>query len=152
MVEIHPITPDPPQLHVSRLKLVAFVVIVVGVVVFGYVARDRTRRSDVADAQTVLGSDTRTIESYLPDTFTTSIASLSGRQSPIRPESLLMTGKELVASGAARFASAAGSQVEQVASGAARNVTDFIYKNTIERIIDTLIHSLPPERQEQYQK
>lgn len=150
MGDIHPLTPDPPKLHLSRIKLLVSAVILCGVVIFGYLAQSGILPRRSTENTLVLGEDTRTLESYLPQDVADSLASVSAHQSPVRPETLLLTGKEFVASGAARLASAAGSQVEHVASSAAHNITDFIYKNTVERIINTLIDSLPPERQQQY--
>ena len=148
MTDIHPIVPDPPKIALSPVKVVVFVIIVIGIIVFGVFTRTKTREKN--DNKLVLGEETQTLESYLPDGLKESIASASANKNAVRPEMLFQTGKELVASQAERLASQAGEQVEKVASGAAKNVTDFIYKNTIERIIDTLIFSLPQERQERY--
>lgn len=70
----------------------------------------------------------------------------------VNPEGVFLTGRELVGSAASALASEAVSQTEKAASDAASNVTNFVYKNTIERIIDTLIKSLPEERRQQYVK
>ena len=148
MTDIHPIVPDPPKIALSPVKVVVFVIIVIGIIVFGVFTRTKTRENN--NNKLVLGEETQTLESYLPDGLKESIASASANKNAVRPEMLFQTGKELVASQAERLASQAGEQVEKVASGAAKNVTDFIYKNTIERIIDTLIFSLPQERQERY--
>lgn len=148
MTDIHPIVPDPPKIALSPVKVVVFVIIVIGIIVFGVFTRTKTRETN--NNKLVLGEETQTLESYLPDGLKESIASASANKNAVRPEMLFQTGKELVASQAERLASQAGEQVEKVASGAAKNVTDFIYKNTIERIIDTLIFSLPQERQERY--
>ena len=148
MTDIHPIVPDPPKIALSPIKVVVFVIIVIGIIVFGVFTRTKTRENN--NNKLVLGEETQTLESYLPDGLKESIASASANKNAVRPEMLFQTGKELVASQAERLASQAGEQVEKVASGAAKNVTDFIYKNTIERIIDTLIFSLPQERQERY--
>lgn len=148
MTEIHPIVPDPPTIELSPLKVVVFMVIVFGILVFGFIKR--TRPSTLTSESLVLGETTQTLESYLPNRLKDSVASVSAQKNLVKPEMLLQTGKDLVASEAEKLASQAGEQVEKVASGAAKNVTDFIYKNTIERIIDTLIYSLPQERQERY--
>jgi predicted PurR-regulated permease PerM len=148
MTDIHPIVPDPPKIALSPVKVVVFVIIVIGIIVFGVFTRTKTRETN--NNKLVLGEETQTLESYLPNGLKESIASASANKNAVRPEMLFQTGKELVASQAERLASQAGEQVEKVASGAAKNVTDFIYKNTIERIIDTLIFSLPQERQERY--
>lgn len=150
MTDIHPIVPDPPKIALSPVKVVVFIFIILGIVVFGIFARTKKEISDENKSKLVLGEETQTLESYLPDGLKESIASASANKNAVRPEMLFQTGKELVASQAERLASQAGEQVEKVASGAAKNVTDFIYKNTIERIIDTLIFSLPQERQERY--
>lgn len=150
MSEIHPIIPDPPSLHISRFKLAVSAVIVLGIVIFGSVSQMRRAPSTDTNGTRVLGTGTQTAESYLPDGVRDTVASLSSKQSQVRPETLFLTGKELIASGAQRLASAAGTQIERASSDAAHNVTDFIYKNTIERVIETLIHSLPPDRQRQY--
>ncbi|MBP6993651.1 hypothetical protein KBB12_00210 [Candidatus Woesebacteria bacterium] len=148
MTEIHPIVPDPPKIKLSPVKVVVFVVIILGILVFGFFKRTKTREQH--NGKLVLGENTQTIESYLPDGLKDSVASVSAQKNLVKPEMLFQTGKDLVASQAGKLASQAGEQVEKVASGAAKNVTDFVYKNTIERIIDTLIYSLPQERQERY--
>lgn len=147
MTDIHPIVPDPPKIELSPIKVVVFSVIIVGILVFGFLTRSKSNKNQT---KLVLGEETQTIESYLPDGITETIASASAKKELVKPEILFQTGKDLVASQAEKLASQAGEQVEKVASGAAKNVTDFIYKNTIERIIDTLIFSLPQERQERY--
>jgi len=147
MTDIHPIVPDPPRIELSPVKVVVFVVIIAGILLFGFLTRSRSNENQTKQ---VLGEDTQTLESYLPDGLTTTIASASATKEFVKPEVLFQTGKDLVASEAEKLASQAGEQVEKVASGAAKNVTDFIYKNTIERIIDTLIYSLPQERQNKY--
>lgn len=150
MTDIHPIVPDPPQIHLSRIKVIVFVIIVAGILLFGYLTRSGRGLVSNANSKYVLGEDTRTIETYLPDGIKSSLASASAQKSLVQPQELLQTGRDLFASQAEKLASQAGSQVEKVASGAAKNVTDFVYKNTIERIIDTLIYSLPQERQQRY--
>lgn len=150
MTDIHPLVPDPPKLGLSPVKVVVFSIIIVGILVFGFLTRSKSKSLDANSAKLVLGEDTQTLESYLPDDVASTIASASAKKDLVKPEMLFQTGKDLVASQAEKLASQAGEQVEKVASGAAKNVTDFIYKNTIERIIDTLIFSLPQERQDKY--
>ncbi len=150
MTDIHPIVPDPPQIHLSRVKVVVFVIIIAGILLFGYLTRSGIKTKSNINGEYVLGEGTRTVETYLPDGVKSTLASASAQRNLVQPQELLRTGRDLFASEAEKLASQAGSQVEKVASGAAKNVTDFIYKNTIERIIDTLIYSLPQERQEKY--
>jgi hypothetical protein len=150
MTDIHPIVPDPPKIALSPIKVVVFLTILVGILVFGFFTKSKGRGVSEAGSTLVLGEGTRTLESYLPNGLKDSISSASAKKNLVNPDLLFQTGKELVASQAEKLASQAGSQVEKVASDAAKNVTDFVYKNTIERIIDTLIQSLPQERQERY--
>lgn len=149
MTEIHPIVPDPPQIELSPIKVVVFIIILVGILVFGFFTKSKSKGAG-ARSTLILGEETRTLESYLPNGIKDSIDSASAKKNLVNPDILFQTGKELVASQAEKLASQAGSQVEKVASDAAKNVTDFVYKNTIERIIDTLIQSLPQDRQERY--
>ena len=150
MTDIHPIVPDPPQIHLSRVKVVVFAIILTGILLFGYLTRSTYQSDRDTKNNSILGEKTRTIETYLPDGVRSTLASASAQKDLVRPQQLFQTGRDLIASQAEKLASEAGSQVEKVASGAAKNVTDFIYKNTVERIIDTLIYSLPQERQEKY--
>ena len=149
MTDIHPIVPDPPKIILSPVKVIVFIIILLGIVVFGFFTKSRGRGNEVT-SKFILGEETRTLESYLPNGLKDSIGSAAVKKNIVNPEILFQTGKQLVASEAEKLASQAGSQVEKVASDAAKNVTDFVYKNTIERIIDTLIQSLPQERQERY--
>jgi cbb3-type cytochrome oxidase subunit 3 len=149
MTDIHPIVPDPPKIVLSPVKVIVFIIILLGIVVFGFFTKSRSRGNETA-SKFILGEGTQTLESYLPNGLKDSIGSAAVKKNIVNPEILFQTGKQLVASEAEKLASQAGSQVEKVASDAAKNVTDFVYKNTIERIIDTLIQSLPQERQERY--
>ncbi len=144
MADIHPIADPPARPPISPVKGVLFVVLAVSSLVVGYVSR----QNKIADSQLqVLGEETRTFESYLPDEVRDVASRAAGlQQIPADPELILDTGRELAASAAGKMS----IEAEKVASQAAQTVTDFIYKNTIERLIHNLILALPENRQKEY--
>lgn len=152
MAEIHPISPDEPSLHFSPIKVAIFTIIVLGIGVLGIVSRNRPTQLAQTTGTQVLGEGTQTLESYLPEDVKKTVSYAQSQNGKMDPETLLQTGKDMVASAAESLASQAGAQSERMASDAAKNVSDFVYKNTIERIIDSLIQSLPVDRQKQYSR
>lgn len=150
MSDIQPLNPEqlkkkPPSLF----KVGTLAILMAGIFVFGILAQQESHISSQSSLS-VLGEDTQTLESYLPDTIKQPLTLIATKEAQVETATLFDAGKEMLSSEAAKLASHAGAQVEKVASDAAQNVTDFVYKNTIERIINTLIQSLPVERQQQY--
>lgn len=151
MTDIHPLPPreERVSLNISPVKGVIFAIIVLGVFVFGFFAQYMPKPNISKDTAQVLGEDIIISESTESASLS-GILKLGGKESDIKPEALYLTGKEFLASTTSELASKAAVQTEKVASEAAKNITEFVYKNTIERIINSLIRSLPEERQKQY--
>ena len=89
----------------------------------------------------VLGEQVETVEGMLPQTLKNVAVKATNKQL------LINTGQHLAASTASRLS----QEAEKIASNTAQGVTNFIYENTIERMIKNLILTLPRERQLQYQ-
>ncbi|MEI6327453.1 MAG: hypothetical protein WCO78_05045 [Candidatus Roizmanbacteria bacterium] len=162
MSDIHPILSPPPKRRVSPIKVLLFVVLVISSVAVGYASR-RTNSTDpnnqlltselnsrLTPAQSklqVLSEETRTLQSYLPDRVR-DVASRAAdlQQIPVNPEMIVNMGREVAASAAGTMS----FEAEKLASEAAQSMTDFIYKNTIEKVIHYLILALPESRQKDY--
>jgi hypothetical protein len=145
MSDIHPIVDTPTKPPISPVKGVLFVALVIASLAVGYVSRG----SRVSDSNIqVLGEETRTLQSYLPDGVRDVASRAAGleKQIPADPHAILDTGRELAASAAGKMS----IEAEKAASQAAQTVTDYIYKNTIERLIRNLILALPENRQKEY--
>jgi len=144
MADIHPIPKDEPK-RISPFKAIVFGIIIVGVLLFGLLQQIKYPQSNAnqVNLTQVLGENTQTLNTYIPDDI---------RQGKLNPESILATGQELASSAAGSFIQQAGQEADKVASETAKSVTDFVYKNSIERIIDSLIQSLPLDRQQRYNR
>ncbi len=150
MAKIKPVPEYTP--HIPKVKIYTLIVLVVGAVALGVIIQLRAdARRARTGADPVLGEQTQNSTKLLQDELSRAIN--QDRNPYIRgktPESVVKEGQDLVASKASEFADLANMQVENVASQAAQNVTDFIYKNSIERVIDSLILSLPEDRKSKY--
>ena len=145
MTDIHPIVDAPSKPPISPVKGVLFAALVVASLVVGYASRG-SRTTDPNSL--VLGEETRTLQSYLPHEVRDVASRAAGleKQIPADPHEILNTGRDLAASAAGKMS----IEAEKAASQAAQTVTDYIYKNTIERLINNLILALPENRQKEY--
>lgn len=152
MADIHPIpTPEPtPPIKLSPFKVGVFSLIVAGVALFGIFGRYIMAPEGIATSSQVLGEETSSLASSSEAHIADGLTLPDGTK--VNPEGVFLTGRELVGSAASALTEEAVAQTEKVASDAAHNITNFVYKNTIERMIDTLIKSLPEERRQQYVK
>jgi len=150
MAEIKPIpTKDADVPKVSKLKIAALVVVILGTVALGVTIQMRNQNKP----ENVLGEETIDFKDVAYDEFGKALGDRADLlEQSKNPEKLLAESQETIASKSAEFGNIANMEVEKIASQAAHNVTSFIYRNTIERLIDTLIYSLPEERQKNYQQ
>lgn len=146
MANIKPLPENTPQ--ISPIKLTVLVIIVIGALALGITLNTKKQNSN----PNILGEETVDVVDVARGELGQAIL---GDNATIlndanKSESLIKGSQELLASKAAELGNMANMSVEKVSSDAAHNVTDFIYRNTLERMIDTLINSLPEERQEKY--
>lgn len=138
MSDIHELPPEQVS-PLRSLKVISFLLLCTAAVAVG-VFTDRKNNS--ASSNKVLGEQVETIEGTIPQSLKNAAAKATNKQL------LLDTGQNLAASTASKLS----QEAEKIASNAAQSVTNFIYENTIERMIKNLILTLPRERQLQYQQ
>ena len=148
MAEIKPIpTKEADIPRISKLKIAALIVVILGTLALGVTIQMRNQNKQ----ENVLGEETTDIKDVVYDEFGKALGDKADLLDKGKnPEKLLEESQQIIASKSAEFGNIANMEVEKIASQAAHNVTNFIYRNTIERLIDTLIYSLPEERQKEY--
>ncbi|MEI7652809.1 MAG: hypothetical protein WCJ70_00825 [bacterium] len=137
MSDIHELPPEQVS-PLRSLKVVSFLLLCTAAVAVGLFTDHKRKETS---ANKVLGEQVETVEGMLPQSLKNAAAKATNKQL------LLDTGNNLAASTASRLS----QEAEKIASNAAQGVTNFIYENTIERMIKNLILTLPRERQLQYQ-
>lgn len=138
MSDIHELPPEHTS-PLRSLKVVSFLLLCTAAVAVGVFTDHKNKGTS---SSKVLGEQVETIEGALPQSLKNAAAKATNKQL------LLDTGQNLAASTASRLS----QEAEKIASSAAQGVTNFIYENTIERLIKNLILTLPRERQLQYQQ
>lgn len=142
MSDIHEL-PSEQVSPLRSLKVVSFLLLcsaAVAVSLFTDYKHVDTSSNKVL-GEKVLGEQVETVEGMLPQTLKNVAVKATNKQL------LIDTGQHLAASTASRLS----QEAEKIASNTAQGVTNFIYENTIERMIKNLILTLPRERQLQYQ-
>jgi hypothetical protein len=137
MSDIHELPPEQVS-PLRSLKVVSFLLLCSAAVA---VSLFTDHKHVDTSSNKVLGEQVETVEGMLPQSLKNAAAKATNKQL------LLDTGQNLAASTASRLS----QEAEKIASNAAQGVTNFIYENTIERMIKNLILTLPRERQLQYQ-
>lgn len=137
MSDIHELPPEQTS-PLRSLKVVSFLLLCSAALLVG-VFTDFKRKNP--SSSKVLGEQVETVEGMLPQSVKNAAAKATNKQL------LLDTGHDLAASTASKLS----IEAEKIASSAAQGVTNFIYENTIERMIKNLILTLPRDRQLQYQ-
>lgn len=137
MSAIKPLPEDNiPQ--ISPFKLGVMLVIVVGAVALGISIQSRRP----SRSSGVLGEKSVDLKSIATGEINKVIGS--------SPDKLVNESQNILKSKASEIGNMANTSVEKITSDAAKNITDYVYRNTIERMIDTLIETLPEERQKKY--
>lgn len=142
-----------PEQSVSKIKLGILAIIVIITLIFSFASQGRPKEVATArDVAAVLGEETNALGDLLPEGGIMD-ASASGKIAiPNNTKDMVKLGEAMVASAAGNVLGAFNKKADEVASSSANGVSGFIYKNTIERVINALIHTLPDDRQKQYGK
>jgi hypothetical protein len=141
-----------PRQSISRIKIGILGIIVLLAVAFALAAQNRPPSATASDIAVVLGERTDALGDLLPDGGI-SDSSPEGKMSiPRNTADMVALGRTMVASVAGSVLGAVDQKAESIASSSAAGLSDFIYRNTIERVIDSLIRTLPEDRQKQYGK
>ncbi|MFO0704080.1 MAG: hypothetical protein U0525_05160 [Patescibacteria group bacterium] len=149
MADIKPVPETPEIPRIPKFKLIVLGSIIIGAIALGITIqmRHQNQKTDV------LGESAVDIGDVASDELQKAIGDKKDLlKNGQNPEKLLQESQDIIASKTAELGNVANQEVEKISSQAAHNVTDFIYKNSIERVIDTLIKSLPEERQKKYEE
>jgi hypothetical protein len=147
MGEIHELPKENIPRFIPGIKIISALLLTIAAISVAFVHRPTTPPRDELAMQ-VLGEHTQTVESLLPNKVkAVAVGFINAPNASVDANLIMQTGRDLAASASYKIA----HQAEHVASSAAHRFSDFIYKNTIERVINNLIHILPTDRQSKYE-